>query len=410
MKNSKVLIKLIAAILVVSLTAVLFAGCNKSNEVVMSFEQDGKTYTITEEELSLFMKVRKRIFFYSYFNSTLSYDSQSFWSADSGEDGKTNEQYYKDLIEEQLKSVLVEKYLFKANNLEIPSKTLDTYKANMKVDVTNYGGKGAYKQYFGYTASDYYNIYEDMVTKSGLLLEHLTKEGNELEVKDEDLEKYYTDNYVGYQYIVLDLKNKVKLDAEGNRIVKKVKEKDENGKEVEKDGDTYETEALTTEEKEKKQLLAEEILAELGKENGKSFEELIKEYSDEYYSVEYSEGWFIDKESTFINTTVTDKIKDLEIGSYTAKAIESGDYRYIVKRVELKDKVYDDDKYLEFFEDYEDAVEFDNYENYVKGFYDQIQVNTTILAQYTMANTYLNPKSNLYRDFIYYRYGYFYQA
>ena len=410
MKNSKVLIKLIAAILVVSLTAVLFAGCNKSNEVVMSFEQDGETYTITEEELSLFMKVRKRIFFYSYFNSTLSYDSQSFWNADSGKDGKTNEQYYKELIEEQIMSVLVEKYLFKANNLEIPSKTLDTYKANMKVDVTNYGGKGAYKQYFGYTASDYYNIYEDMVTKSGLLLEHLTKEGNALEVKDEDLETYYTDNYVGYQYIVIDLKNKVKRDEEGNRIVKKEKEKDENGNEVEKDGDTYETETLTTEEKEKKQLFAEEILAELGKENGKSFEELIKEYSDEYYSVEYSEGWFIDKESTFINTTVTDKIKDLEIGSYTAKAIESGDYRYIVKRVALKDKVYDDDKYLEFFEDYEDAVELDKYENYVKGFYDQIQVNTTILAQYTMANTYLNPKSNLYRDFIYYRYGYFYQA
>ena len=410
MKNSKLLIKLFAAILVVAMTATLFAGCGKSGEVAMSFEKDGKTYTITEEELSLFMKIRKRLFFYSYFSASIAYDTASFWNADSGKDGKTNEKYYNDLIIEQVKSVLVEKYLFEANNLEIPSKTLDTYKENMKIDVTNYGGKGAYKQYFGYTAADYYDIYETMVTKSGMLLEALCKEGGLLEVKDEDLEKYYTENYVGYQYIVLDLKNKVKRDAEGNRIVKKVKEKDENGKEVEKDGDTYETEALTTEEKETKQTLADSILAELAKEDGRSFEELIKEYSDEYYSVEYSEGWFVDKEGTFINATVTDKVKDLEIGKYTAKVIESGDYRYIVKRVELKDKVYDDDKYLEFFTDFEDVVEYDKYENYVKGFYDQIQIVDTIVNKYTIADTYLNPKSELYRDFLYYRYGYFYQA
>ena len=66
MKNKNVLIKLIAAILVVGLTAVLFAGCKQSQEVVMSFEKDGKTYTITEEEFALLMKVRKRLFFQRY--------------------------------------------------------------------------------------------------------------------------------------------------------------------------------------------------------------------------------------------------------------------------------------------------------------------------------------------------------
>ncbi len=414
MKNANVLIKLVAAILVVSLTAVLFTGCKASQEVVMSFKaENGTTYTITEEELALFMKVRKRLFFYSYFNCTLSYDTQSFWAADSGEkkdsgDGnKTNEQYYKDLIVEQLMSVLVEKYLFEANNLSLTKETQDNFKKNMKTDVTNYGGKGSYKQYFGYTADDYYNIYENMVAKSGMLLEHLCKEGALLEVNDADMEQYYTDNYVGYQYIVLDLVNKVVRDEEGNRVVEKTK--DEEGKEI--DGDTYKTEKLTDEEKEKKQTLAESILKELG--NGKSFEELVQEYSDEYYSVEYPEGWFVDKESTFINATVAEKVKDLEIGEHTAKVIESGNYRYIVKRVELKDKVYEDtdeNEYAEFFEGFKDSVEYDKYETYVKGFFGEIQIVDAILNSYTVADTYLNKKSELYRDLLYYRYGYFYPA
>lgn len=399
MKNKNVLIKLIAAILVVGLTAVLFAGCKQSQEVVMSFEKDGKTYTITEEEFALLMKVRKRLFFCNLLYTT-SKDTATFWDAASTEEGKTNEQYYKDLVMEQVKAVLVEKYLFESLNLTLSQETLDSYKPSIKSAEKNYGGKGAYKQYFGYTATAYYNIYENMVDKSEALLKHLTAEGALLEVKDEDLDKYYKDNYVGYQYIVLDLKNKVVLDEEGNRVV--VKEKDKDGKEV--DGDSYKTEKLTDEEKETKQSLADSILTELGK--GASFEEMVQKYSDEYYSVEYPEGWFIDKESTFVNATVTEKIKDLEVGEYTAKVIESGDYRYIVKRVELKDKVYDDDDYLEFFTDFEETVEYDKYETYVKSFFEEISVVDAIVKEYTMEETFLSPYvDEYYRNILYYYYG-----
>ncbi|MBE6664967.1 MAG: hypothetical protein E7603_01925 [Ruminococcaceae bacterium] len=400
MKNTNVLIKLIAAILVVGLTAVLFAGCKQSQEVVMSFEKDGKTYTITEEEFSLLMKVRKRLFFCNLLYTT-SKDTASFWSSASSEEGKTNEQYYKGLVMDQVKAVLVEKYLFESLGLTLSQDTLDSYKPSIKSAEKNYGGKGAYKQYFGYTATAYYDIYENMVDKSEELLKHLTAEGALLEVKDEDLDKYYKDHYVGYQYIVLDLKNKVVRDEEGNRVV--VKEKDKDGKEV--DGDSYKTEELTKEEKETKQTLADSILDVLSK-GEKTFEELIQEYSDEYYSVEYPEGWFVDKDSTFINATVTEKVKDLEIGQHTAKVIESGDYRYIVKRVELKEKVYDDDDYLEFFADFEDTVEYDKYETYVKSFFEDIQVVDEIVNSYTMEETFLSPYvDEYYRNILYYYYG-----
>ena len=133
---------------------------------------------------------------------------------------------------------------------------------------------------------------------------------------------------------------------------------------------------------------------------------MVQKYSDEYYSVEYPEGWFVDKESTFVNATVTEKVKDLEIGEYTAKVIESGDYRYIVKRVDLKDKVYDDDDYLEFFTDFEDTVEYDKYENYVKSFFEEITVVDAIVNSYTMEETFLSPYvDEYYRNILYYYYG-----
>ena len=137
MKNTNACIKLIAAILVVAMTAVFFAGCNTSNEVVMSFEKDGVTYQITEEEFTLFMRVRKRLIFQNLLK-TSSADTATFWGTESSEKDKTNEQYYMDLTMEQVKSALVEKYLFESLGLTVN----DDYKATIKAAEISVGGKG----------------------------------------------------------------------------------------------------------------------------------------------------------------------------------------------------------------------------------------------------------------------------
>ena len=123
---------------------------------------------------------------------------------------------------------------------------------------------------------------------------------------------------------------------------------------------------------------------------------MIAKYSDAYYSVEFPEGMFVLKDGTFLSTTITEKIKDLEIGEYTEEAIESNKCQYIVKRVELKDKVYEDEKYLELFEEYEDTVKYDKYENYIETFFDDITVDEAVAAEYTVADTYLSKYADLY--------------
>ena len=433
MKNKNLWLKLIAMALVVCTATLLFAGCNKKAEtVVMSFTADnGKTYTINEQEFDMLMKIRKRIFFCNLLYTT-SKDTASFWAATNSdsETGETNEVYYKNLVMDQIKAVLVEKYLFEANNLTISQDTLDGYKSSIKTAEKENGGRGAYKQYYGYTAKVNYEIYEPMVDRSEMLYKALCADGAMLDATAENLKAYYEENYVGYQYIVIDLKNRVVKDENGNRVVNTVKEKDENGKEVEVPGDSYKTEKYdSTKEEDKKamedkQNLAKSILQELS-ENKLTFEEAIAKYSDEYYSVEFSEGWFINKDSAFINTTVNDKIKDLKVGERYSEVITSGDYHYIVQRVDLKAGVYEEyekdengeikkdeegknieNKYFDSFADFEETVEYDNYEKYVESFFGKITVDTAITDSYTMQKTFLSPYVDYYYQMIlYYYYG-----
>ena len=433
MKKTNLFIRLIAAVLTVCLTAVLFAGCGASQEIVMTLKKGDKIYTITEEEFDMLMKIKKRVFFCSMYR-TSTMDTASFWNAKSSQDAeKTNEQYFKDLVVDQVKAILVEKYLFDEHGLTISQDTLDGYEVSKKAALENktdiitagqYSGQGGYKQFYGYTASSYYKIYEPMVTRSEMLLEALTdsKKGTgELAATAEDLKKYYEDHYVGYQCIVIDLQNKLVKDENGNPILNKVK--DAEGNEV--DGDTYKTEALTADEKSAKQTLPDEILKKL--KEGASFESLIEQYSEDYYTREYIEGQFVDKDSTFINTTITDKIKDLKVGEWKDEVLGTSTKKYIIKKVALKPFVYEEfekdengntvtdengneveNKYFEtFFENFEETVNFNNYEEHVKKFYDDIVLDDGIISKYTMEDTFLSGYVDAYYQMLYYYSGMF---
>ncbi len=402
MKKTNLIFKLVAAALVVCLTLSMCVSCNGSNEAVLTLTVDGKDYTMTESEFSLLMKIKKLDYACSMLITT-SQDASVWSQVYDEEEGTTYEDVYKELIVKQAKAILVEKYLFDSLDLTISEDKLAEHREEMTSEIKSQGGKGAYKQYYGYTANDYYTTYVQMVDRSELVLDELYGEDGAYKVTDEDLAKYYTENYVGYQFIMLDMENKVVRDDDGNRIVET--EEDEDGNEVE--SDAYKTEALSDDEKSEKQILADKILAEL-EAGTATFEELIEKYSDEYYSVEFPEGQFVLADGTFIDSTVTEAVKDLEIGEYTTEAISvnSDAYQYIVKRVELKENAYNDDKYLELFDGYEDTVMYDKYETYVMTFFDKITVNETVLAKYTMANTFLSEYADAYYQYyLYYYYG-----
>ena len=157
-------------------------------------------------------------------------------------------------------------------------------------------------------------------------------------------------------------------------------------------------------EKADKQLLAKLIYTEL--EKGTSFEELVIKYSDDYASVKYIDGAYASKEGTFINATVTDAIKDLAVGEYTKDAISvsSDAYQYIVKRVELVESAYDSDTYADIFEGFEDTVKYAKYEEKLNAILEEIVIDTTVTAKYTIEDTFLSSYADDYYAQVYSQY------
>lgn len=400
MKTTSIITKIVATALALCFALCVLVGCGGSNSAAMTLTKDGKTYVITEAELGLLMKIRKLDYCCQLYITT-SVDTPELW-ADYADDEQTQTygQFYTSQIHLQTQSILAEKYLFDLYGLELSKDTLDGFKTSAKTAAANYGGKGAYKQYFGYTAEQYYDTYMPMVERSEALVEYLYGENGVEKVTADEKETYFNDNYVAYQFIMLDMTTGVKVDENGDRVRKT--DTDEDGNEILLD--EYETVTMTEDEKAEKQLLAKLILTEL--EKGASFEELVMKYSDDYASVKYIDGAYALKDGTFINATVTQAIEGLEIGEVTPEAISvsSDAYQYIVKRVELVEGAYENDTYADLFEDFEDTVKFAKYEEKLNAILEEIVVDTTVTAKYTIEDTFLSPYADDYYAQIYSQY------
>ena len=160
-------------------------------------------------------------------------------------------------------------------------------------------------------------------------------------------------------------------------------------------------------EKEKKATLAAEIQQDI--KNGVDFEELVQKHSDNYYSVTLKRGVFIPKDNNLTNASnVNEAIKKLEIGECT-DALSTGDtndYTYFVKRIELVDKVYEDEEYEDWFSDYNDNVKYDKYDGVIEGYDASVKVDTAAISGFTMKNTFLaTDYVNSYYNLVRY-YGY----
>lgn len=388
MKTTKLILKVIALALAVSMILPFVTSC--SGKTVMSFTADnGKTYTISESQLEFLMMYTKAQALMNLGVSTTYDTADALWNV-SYDDTLTYDAYYTQFVFDTLKSMLVEQYLFEKFNLSYDEETLASRKKTLKEAVKDRGGIGAYKQYWGYTDAQMLDYYYAQL-RAEAIQEYLYGENGVEKVTDEDKENFYNDNYVGYQIILLDMKNKVVVDEEGN---KKRKTTTTEGEVVEQN--SYETEALTDEEVEEKALLPKLILDKL--EAGEDFWSLAKLYSDTYVTEQYPYGVFVLKDSSPVNdATVTEAVKKLEVGQHTeALSVSEGAYTYIIKRIPLYEKVYEDDLYAELFKSYDDTVKYDKYEKYLEGYVEIIVVPENLATKYSMANTYTTPYVDYY--------------
>lgn len=428
MKTAKNFLKITAFVLALAMMLCILASCGKKNAVI-TLSVDGKTYTMTETEYDLYMKVFKMNFFIS---SGYSSQLDSFiWAYNISTDGdETYDDHYTETVLESAKTTVVEKYLFDKYGLSISEATLAGYKENVKTLNSNYGGRGAYKRYFGYTAQDYVYSYQQAMERSNLILEHLYKGENAVDpVTDENKKDYYDEHYTGYMFIYLDMNNKIEKDDDGNYIgVDSSKNKyilsitkgedgtvtiDNKGRVDGTETDLtkvtitgFSTVALTAEEIDEKATLPDKIIKELD-ENGGDFKDIALEYSDEYTTFLYENGVVISETGYFVaNESVMDPSRKLEVGEHTeAISISDGGYVYIVKKVEKPENGYKETEYADLFDDYEETVMYDKYQTIIDEYLEKIVVDETTLSKYKMSTTFLTAYVDYYQQLLSQYYG-----
>jgi hypothetical protein len=240
MKTTGKMTRIFALVLSAIMLVLTLASCGADKTVVLSYTaENGKTYEITEAEFSLLMKRRKYEIFASY-GYPSAWDTKEFWNSDSG-DNKTLDSVVKASVLETAKSTLIEKYLMDKYGLSIDAdeeskKEMDKAKETVASMVKNLGGKGIFKRYWGYSVDDYIT-YTGLQLASSLVRDHLYghdhddhhKEGI-TPITDEQLEEYYKENYKQYLMILINTKQDIKKDSDGNVIYICY---DKNGKEVE---------------------------------------------------------------------------------------------------------------------------------------------------------------------------------
>ncbi|MBQ9510228.1 MAG: peptidylprolyl isomerase [Clostridia bacterium] len=384
MKSTR-LTKITAAIIVAAMLATALCSCG--SQVALTLNGDnGVTYTASKSLVDFIMVyVKQNTFISNGWHS--GYDIESIWTQKY--DGDTTfDQYLTSNAVSQLRSMLVEEYLFDKYSLTIDPANLAKLKEQKKSLEAQ--GRGAYKQYYGFTTDQLYE-YLLIVEKSGAVNEYLYGENGTDKVNDSDKETYYTENFKGYQYIMFDMNNKVVVDEDGNKVRTTTTDKDGNTTE----NDEYKTEKMTDEEKDDKAILPDTVLQQI--KAGGDFAELAEKYSDSYLSVKYKEGVFVTS-SILTEASAKEKVDALEIGDVSdVITVGDGEYSYIVKRVPLIEKVYDEEthpEYAELFENYTENVQDEKYSKLIEKYIDSVTMDEEIINTLSMQKTYLSKSVN----------------
>ena len=386
--KAKRLISLILVALMLATAVLTLASCGE--KTAMSLEVDGKTYTITTKELDFLFPYIKMNLFYSY-GMTTDYNTPSFWNSEvENEDGTktTAGDIQTQNILNIAKNLLVTKYLYdKYGSPAIDSEALEEYKKQLSQMLAyyGYGKEGYYKRYFGYT-TDMELEYYIRGLENDAVMEYLFGENGAKKITDEEKDTYYKDNYVAYQFIMLDMNKDITKDEDGNRVQKTETDDDGNETPIEE----YEYTELTDEQKEEKKTLVETIKKALA--DGKDFAELVEEYSDSFDSHKYSTAYIVSASGTFLNATVQDKIKDFEVGNYTEEGISysNDNYVYFVKRVELPEKAFSSEDYEDFFTSFDDNMKNERYNDICEEYIDKIVVNEKVTSKYSFLKAFLS--------------------
>lgn len=308
------MIKIISSIAVIMILSAALFSCGSSSDIIMSY----KDSEITANMYSYWLSTYKSDFLHYYNNSV---NDDAFWDSEVSA-GVTAEQYAMNLINQNIKFILIGMQLFRDYGLKISAETSASVNEDINEKIDFYGSRANLNtalSAFGINADILKDIYI-AEEKLYAVYDYLYGENGIDKVTGEMIDNYYAGNYSRIKYIIIYNKEKNVTDENGN---------------VQYDSDgLIMTEPLSEEELNAKNEKIEEAMICVNA--GDEFESIMEDYNEADMS-EYKNGFYVSaNELNIYGFAMVNAVKNMKEGE--VRLIEDDYAVYIIKKYDLIDR------------------------------------------------------------------------
>jgi len=357
MKKSVRLISLIVSLVLV---IGIMVSCSSSSVAVMKY----KDSSISANMYSYWLSTYKASFL-SYYNNSL--DSDAFWDSYAA-DNMTAEEYAFDKINENIKFILVGMQLYREYGLKIDSEIVSAINSDIAEKTEFLGGRSQMNAALSEYGINIDILKEIYISEEKLytVYDYLYGENGIEKITNEQLDKYYEDNYSRVRYLVIYTTEKIALDSDGN---------------PQYDSDGYViTEELTEEEKAEKKAKVDEAM--LCVNAGDNFQTIMLTYNEVDMSA-YPNGFYISpNELNIYGFKMVSETASMEVGEI--RKIEDEYATYIVEKLPLLERSEWGDADSEQMANLENYCIQQNYEEKFTSLAAEVEINEDEISKFRL--------------------------
>ncbi len=340
------------------------SGCGKEVASAVTFRDT----VVNENEFIYWMSTYKGVFLQTLGTTT---DNPAYWTVEMAE-GVTYGDYFDVMALSGIMTNAVSLQLFNEYGLTLTKEEIASVDDNINQLISSVGSKNALNSYlaaYGVNLSMLRTVKLNSL-KAAKLQDYLYGENGIDSAGDEEIAKYYSDNYYRAKFIV------IRSDKDYVR--------DENGEVIlDEEAGSYKTYELTEAEVAEKKALAEDLNLRIT--SGEDFEELLGEYTMDMGMLYFEDGYYFNAASTFVAEDVKTAVASMAVGEI--KFIETDHGWYIIKRYELRENAWKDEAYAPYmFTDLRTSVNTVKMQETFGALSDEIILNDMVVDSYHMTN------------------------
>lgn len=361
MKKCRILALILALCMILTFTV----SCGKKAEGFVSFRDT----VIDQNKYFYMMSHFKALYLYSYFG--LTEDNAQIWEQQMTADVTVGD-YLSALALSNIMSIAVYVELFDDYGLTLSQSDLQTVDTQISQLIATAGSESELQKELSKYGADIETVRSVLTdsVKVSRLQEYLYGENGVEAISDEEVEEYFTENYMRCKLILIHKTQDYVYDANGEPV-------------FDEDTQKFVTRDMSEDEIAEKEALYEQLKDRILKD-GEDFEALMTEYTMESGMKKFADGYYVTSASTFVPNEVLVALKAIEEGEVTAVESESG--WYIVKRYELVEDAWKNEEYsAAMFGDLKNTVSTLAMSELVAPYADEIVVDSEVVETYPIS-------------------------